>query len=79
MAQLLIRDIDEETVTLLKAKAAANHRSLEAELRTIVTAAAKMVSVAEARAQADKIRERIGRGGRILSDSSELIREDRYQ
>jgi plasmid stability protein len=36
MAQLLVRNVDEETVARLKARAAANGRSVEAEHREIL-------------------------------------------
>ena len=52
-----------------------NNRSLEAELREILVAASKQVSMAEARARAAEIRQRLS--GRTHSDSAELIREDR--
>jgi plasmid stability protein len=39
MAQLLVRNVDEETVARLKARAAANGRSVEAEHREILRAA----------------------------------------
>ena len=38
MAQLLVRGVDEETVARLKARAAANGRSVEAEHREILRA-----------------------------------------
>ena len=59
----------------LKARAVGNNRSLEAELREILVAASKQVSMAEARARAAEIRRRLS--GRTHSDSAELIREDR--
>lgn len=37
MAQVLIRDLDEGTLKRLKKRAADNHRSLQGELRAIVT------------------------------------------
>ena len=49
--------------------------SPEAELREILVAASKLVSMAEARARAAEIRQRLS--GRTHSDSAELIREDR--
>ena len=39
MAQLLVRNVDEETVARLKARAAAHGRSVEAEHREILRAA----------------------------------------
>jgi len=59
----------------LKTRAAGNNRSLEAELREILVAASKQVSMAEARVRAAEMRQRLM--GRTHSDSAELIREDR--
>ena len=75
MANALVRDLDDQVYERLKARAVGNNRSLEAELREILVAASKQVSVAEARARAAEIRQRLS--GRTHSDSAELIREDR--
>ncbi|WP_137181122.1 FitA-like ribbon-helix-helix domain-containing protein [Roseomonas sp. AR75] len=39
MPQLLVRNVDEETIARLKARAAANGRSMEAELRDVIRTA----------------------------------------
>jgi plasmid stability protein len=75
MASALIRELDAQVYERLKARAAGNNRSLEAELRDILVAASKQVSDAEARAEAAEMRRRLA--GRVHSDSAELIREDR--
>lgn len=75
MADALVRDLDDQVYERLKARAAGNHRSLEAELREILVAASKQVGMAEARARAGVIRQRLS--GRTHSDSASLIREDR--
>ncbi len=75
MATALVRDLDDDVYERLKTRAAGNNRSLEAELRDILVAASKQVSMAEARARAVAMRERLS--GRVHSDSAELIREDR--
>jgi plasmid stability protein len=75
MANALIRNLDDQVYERLKARAVGNNRSLEAELREILVAASKQVSMAEARARAAEIRQRLS--GRTHSDSAELIREDR--
>jgi plasmid stability protein len=75
MASALIRDLDDQVYEQLKARAASNHRSLEAELREILVAASRQVSDTEARDQAALIRRRLA--GRAHSDSATLIREDR--
>lgn len=74
MAQVLIRGLDENVVARLKARARANGRSLQAELRLILEAASGK-SLADARKLADRIRRSLE--GRVHSDSVELLREDR--
>ena len=49
MAQLLVRNVDEETVARLKARAAANGRSVEAEHREILRVALEADPQAEFR------------------------------
>ncbi|NIR46302.1 MAG: Arc family DNA-binding protein [Gemmatimonadetes bacterium] len=74
MAQLLVRDLDNEVVERLKARARRHGRSLEAELRQILGRAAT-ADVVEARAVADRIRRQLS--GREHSDSADLVAEDR--
>ena len=52
MANALVRDLDDQVYERLKARAVGNNRSLEAELREILVAASKQVSMAEARTRA---------------------------
>lgn len=75
MAEVLVRDLDASVVEKLKARAAANGRSLQAELKAILEAQAKQVTKAEARALAAHIRRRIG--ARPQTDSGGLQAEDR--
>lgn len=70
MGQVLIRQIPDETVARLKAKAARHGRSLEAELRSILE-----LAVAEPKEEILKLREALG--GKRLPDSSDLLREQR--
>jgi plasmid stability protein len=74
MAQLLIRDLDPETVNRLKERARAHRRSLQGEIRLILEkeAAADDRSAWEL---ADRIRASFG--GKRFTDSAALIREDR--
>ncbi len=67
MGQVLIRQIPDETVARLKAKAARHGRSLEAELRSILEHA-----VAEPKEEIIRLREALGKR---LPDSSDLVRE----
>jgi plasmid stability protein len=74
MAQILVRNLDDATVERLKARAKANGRSLEAEVRCILEQSAK-VDMVTARQMVLDIRERLK--GRKFPDVVELIREDR--
>ena len=74
MANVLIRNLDERTVNKLKARAARNGRSLQAELKVIVERAAE-VDVVDARAAAARIRRSLS--GRKLSNTTDLLAEDR--
>jgi len=74
MARVLIRDLDERVVSKLKARAARNNRSLQAELQMIVERAAA-TDVMESRAVAARIRRKLS--ARPHSDSTVLIADDR--
>ena len=74
MAQLLIRDLDVETIERLKARAKLHRRSLQGEVRLILEKEAA-AGRDDPWALAERIRAAFG--GRIFSDSAELIREDR--
>jgi antitoxin FitA len=75
MAEVLVRDLDASVVEKLKARAAANGRSLQAELKSILEEQARQVTKAEARALAARIRRRIAT--RPQTDSGVLQAEDR--
>lgn len=74
MAQVIVRNLEEEVVSRLKRQATNNERSLEQELRLILTAAASP-GRAEFRKQAAAIRASLA--DRPQTDSVDLIREDR--
>lgn len=74
MAQVLVRDIDEQVVERLKARAERSGRSLQVELKMILDQAARLDMI-DARRLAERIRKKLS--GRIHGDSVELIREDR--
>lgn len=76
MAQVLVRDLPEETVAKLKAKAAAKGRSLEAELREILDRAARS-DKEEAMAEMRRIRARSRPLQPGEPTAAEMIREDR--
>ncbi|HEV7923410.1 MAG TPA: hypothetical protein VGR02_21715 [Thermoanaerobaculia bacterium] len=75
MANLLIRNVDKAMVERLKKHAAANKRSLQAELQAILERAATVHTMEESRRIAERFQRELS--GRKHSDSTELIREDR--
>lgn len=75
MANLMIRNLDDGVVETLKAQAKAHHRSLEAELRRILTAAARPAGGVDLRALAERVAALSPAAGQ--TDSVELLREDR--
>ena len=74
MGQVIVRNLDDKTIAVLKAKAVMHGNSLEQELREILAEAAKPAS-AERLALADRIRAMTPR--KHQSDSTALIRADR--
>ncbi len=76
MANLTIRNLDDDVVKELKAQAKANHRSLEAELRAILSNEARRLTAKDARALANRIAAMSPKGVE-QTDSVELLREDR--
>ncbi len=79
MATLTIRNLDETVATILKAKAKANDRSLEAEARFILAAATKgKLTREEAIALSDLARSMTPKGVK-QTDSVELLRESREE
>jgi plasmid stability protein len=77
MATALVRDLDDDVYERLKARAAGNNRSLEAELREILISASKQVSMAEARAAAERMAKLME--GRPQSDSGETLAQERMR
>jgi len=74
MAQVIVRNLPDDVVARLKARAARRRHSLEQELRDILTDASRS-SRAELIAEVERIRAMTPR--RLTSDSTDLIREDR--
>ncbi len=75
MANLTIRNLDDAIVEKLKAKAKDNGRSLEAELRVLLTEVAERLSAEELRARAKRIAAMTPDVPQ--TDSVKLLREDR--
>ena len=74
MAQVVIRNIDEDAMRRLKSRAARKGVSLERELRTILTDAARADRIGFSEL-ASAFRRKLA--GRRHSDSTRLIRRDR--
>jgi plasmid stability protein len=74
MAQLLVRNLEKETIERLKMRAKQHDRSLQGEVKLILQNAAKL-SMAEAANIAKDWQKRLA--GRKFTDSAILIREDR--
>lgn len=74
MGQVIVRNLDDDVVIRLKRRAANKRRSLEQELRLILTAAARP-GLDELHENAAAIRQQLA--GRPQTDSTDLIREDR--
>jgi len=75
MPDVLVRDLSERALELLKDQARSRGRSLQAELKQILEQAAQAADVAAALAIAEQIRHELT--GRRLGDSTELVAEDR--
>jgi plasmid stability protein len=77
---ILIRDVDEELVVRLKARAERSGRSLQAELKLIIENAAEQDEARQRMIdQADAFHARLLKrnNGKLFPDSSKLIRRDR--
>jgi len=76
MPDILIRDVAERTLEVLKRRAAQSGRSLQQELAMALErlAAARVTDAAQV---ARRIRRRLARSGRKFSDSVAAIRADR--
>jgi plasmid stability protein len=75
LVSILVRDLDGATVERLKERARQHGRSLQGEAKAILERSARTMTMAEARAAAERIRQKLA--GREFSDSTDLIREDR--
>ncbi|MGI6307617.1 MAG: FitA-like ribbon-helix-helix domain-containing protein [Dethiobacteria bacterium] len=78
MPDLLIRDVPQEIIDELKSRAASQRRSLQQELRLILEETVKP-DLLKAIRLAEEIRNKLTASGRTFSDSTTLLREDRYQ
>ena len=74
MAQILVRDLENGIVERLKARARQHRRSLQGEVKVILIEATDL-SLREAYTLSTRWQKRLA--GHDLSDSAQLIREDR--
>jgi len=74
MADLLVRNLDQDTLKRLKLRAKRHQRSLQGEAKLILEEAIAQ-QVDDARELIEKIRSQFA--GRKFSDSATLIRQDR--
>lgn len=77
MAQILVRNLAQQTVRRLKARAKQAGRSLQAEAKDILQREARRKTMLEALKEADRICAQIAKRGPQKTDSTQLIREDR--
>jgi antitoxin FitA len=75
MGSILVRGLDQKTIERLKERARLNGRSLQQEVKALLERAAETLTMREARRLSERWRDRPG--GRAMSDSAPLIREDR--
>lgn len=75
MAQLLVRNVDDKIVEMLKQRAATHGRSMEAELRAVLSEVllSRQNVTGEFLKRSQELRERF----KSPLDSADLIREDR--
>lgn len=77
MASVTIRNLDGDVVEALKRRARANNRSLEGELRQLLTDAARRAAAPNPRTLAERIATMTP--DRPQSDSVDLLRKDRQR
>lgn len=77
MPNLLVRDVPDDVVEILKRRAARHRRSLQQEMLIILELAATEPSGLSAADVAAAIRARITESGFVFGDSAPLIRADR--
>jgi antitoxin FitA len=75
MGSILVRGLDQKTIERLKERARLNGRSLQQEVKALLERTAETLTMREARRLSERGRHRLG--GRSISDSAQLIREDR--
>ena len=79
MPDILVRNLPEEVLLSLKRRASGHGRSLQQELRLLLERLASEDDDEglDPLAAARELRERLRASGRVFSDSTQIIREDR--
>lgn len=77
MAQVVVREIDDDTFAALKSRAKRHGRSLEAEIRIVLAEAARYHDTRKVWAAIDRFHARLKRSRRSYADSMPMIRKDR--
>lgn len=75
MPDVLVRNVDEAVIDRLKKRAQQRHRSLQAELQTILERAAAQIDAREVQALAKRLRRKLAR--RAHTDSTQILADDR--
>jgi plasmid stability protein len=75
MGSILVRGLHQKTIKRLKERAQLNGRTLQHEVKALLERAAETLTMSEARRVSEQWKHRLGR--RSMSDSAQLIREDR--
>ncbi|MBS0541841.1 MAG: hypothetical protein JSR47_23965 [Proteobacteria bacterium] len=76
MGTVTIRNLDDKVIKRLKTRAKVNRRSLEAELRDLLSHASQQALIADALAEADRIAAMTPKKVK-QTDSVTLLRQDR--
>lgn len=75
MGSILVRGLNQKAIERLKERARFSGRSLQQEVKALLERAADTLTMREARGLSERSSHRLG--GRSMSDSAQLIREDR--
>jgi plasmid stability protein len=77
MSQLVIPDIDADTLERLRERAIRHAQSVEVEARTILAEALQSPAAGDPWQALNAMREKLARSGKQFPDSTPLLREDR--
>jgi plasmid stability protein len=77
MSELVIPDVDDATLARLRERAARHGRTIETEVKAILSEALPSVPAGDPWAAVNAYREQLAATGHAFPDSTESIREDR--